>query len=64
MPTVDYEKLHNKLMEDVRGLRDDFRSLWVGASDREAPAYEHAHDMTHLLIRQAEARERKQNAGT
>lgn len=63
MPTVDYKQLYNELMEDVRGLRDDFRSLWVGASDREAPAYQDAHHMAHGIIREAEDRERNQTNG-
>lgn len=63
MPELDYEKLYTELMEDVRGLRDDFRSLWVGASDREAPAYEDAVSMTDGIIREAEDRERNQTNG-
>lgn len=57
MPTVDYEALYNALMEDVKNLRDDLRSMQLKASDREAPAYEDAWDMTSSLIYDAERRQ-------
>ena len=57
MPTVDYEALDNALMEDVKNLRDDLRSMQLKASDREAPAYEDAWDMTSSLIYDAERRQ-------
>lgn len=57
MPTVDYEELYNALMEDVRNLRDDLRSMQLKASDREAPAYEDTWDMTSSLIYDAERRQ-------
>lgn len=57
MPTVDYEELYNALMADVKNLRDDLRSMQLKASDREAPAYEDAWDMTSSLIYDAERRQ-------
>ena len=54
MPDVIYEGLYYALMEDVKNLRDDLRSLQLKASDREATAYEDAWDMTSSLIYDAE----------
>ena len=57
MPDVIYEGLYYALMEDVKNLRDDLRSLQLKASDREAPAYEDAWDMTNGVIHDAERRQ-------
>lgn len=57
MPTVDYEELYNALMSEVIGLSDDLRAMQLQASDREAPAYEDAWDMTSSLIYDAERRQ-------
>ena len=55
MPDVNTP--YELLLADVRRLRDDFRSLQLQAPDREAPAYEDAHDMTHELYENASQRE-------
>ncbi|MGP5206459.1 hypothetical protein ACTXJY_00370 [Corynebacterium casei] len=59
MPDVIYEGFYYALMENVRTLRDDFRSLQLVASDREAPAYEDAVSMTDDVIHRAKRREPK-----
>lgn len=59
MPDVIYEGLYYALMEDVKNLRDDLRSMQLKASDREAPAYEDARDMTLTIIQLAARREPK-----
>ena len=55
MPDVNTP--YELLLADVRRLRDDFRSLQLQASDREAPAYEDAKDMTQELYENALRRE-------
>lgn len=57
MPALNYEALYIALLDDVRSLASSFRSLQLGASSREAPAFEDAHDMTKELIETAERRE-------
>lgn len=57
MPTVDYKQLYNELLDDVRSLASTFRSLQLAAPDREAPAYEDAHDLTQELVDSAERSE-------
>lgn len=59
MPTVDYEALYKSLLAEVIELSDDFRSMQLKASDREAPAYEDARDMTLTIIQLAVRREPK-----
>ena len=59
MPTVDYEELYNALMSELIELSDDFRAMQLQASDREAPAYEDARDMTLTIIQLAVRREPK-----
>lgn len=59
---MDYEQLYNALLDDVHGLCDDFRSMALGASDREAPAYEDAQDMTDDVLERTY--KRNNNAAT
>ena len=59
MPTVDYEALYKSLLAEVIELSDDFRSMQLKASDREAGAFEDARDMTLTIIQLAVRREPK-----
>lgn len=69
IPDAAYKGLYHALIEDVRDLQIDFRSMQIGASDREQAAYEDAHDMVDdalYLARQREkylAKERKEANG-
>lgn len=65
---MDYEHLYKALLDDVHGLRADLRSMQLGASDREAPAFGDAEEMTRDILDRADilhrAEERKNNAAT
>lgn len=53
---MDYEHLYKALLDDVHGLRADLRSMQLGASDREAPAFGDAEEMTADILNRAEER--------
>lgn len=56
---MNYERLYTALLNDVHNLATDLRDMKLGASDREAPAYADAEEMTRDTLNRALERQKQ-----
>lgn len=57
--TMDHQRLYTALLNDVHNLATDLRDMKLGASDREAPAYADAEEMTRDILTRADERKKQ-----